>query len=322
MRFGDSTNYATVRQTGSASAEVMSSAGRIDFKAATAYYRFYDTGPTEYGQLYHDGSNFIITTSAGNVQVDDNLDIGGGYGSTGVTISSAGAIQANGAITTDAGLVVAGTCATAGINFSAAQLNDIKSVYNISSQLGQYVQGIKLEHTRSADIQPSTGGWWGAQFVLNAGTGYTALDQPAYVLQCIFKGDATDPNTDCVNVGRFETQSDGKVEDLLFVSANAGSTVTGDIGRFVAHVAPTRSILALQNGTVGSTPAALYIDADETMTSAVVIDNGAVVTNFLYVVSSARAPYSSTDISTNTEQGHLVVKVGANTWGIPLYSTS
>lgn len=36
----------------------------------------------------------------------------------------------------------------------------------------------------------------------------------------------------------------------------------------------------------------------------------------------ASAPYSSTDISGFTEQGHLQVKVGGSTWGIPLYSLS
>ncbi len=215
-----------------------------------------------------------------------------------------------------------GTHTTAAINIDGVTPVCIKSVLNISAQLGTYVQGMKIEHTRNADIQPSTGGWWGLQIVLNAGTGYTALDQPAYVIHGVFKGDATDPSTDCINVARFETQSDGKVEDLLFVSANAGSTVEGDIARFVAHVAPTRSILALQNGTVGSTPVGLYIDADETMTTAIKIDNGAVITNALEVASDARAPYSATDVSGNTEQGHITIKIGSNTYGIPLYNTS
>jgi len=188
------------------------------------------------------------------------------------------------------GIDISGACSTAGINFTAANLNCIKSVYNVSAQLGQYVQGIKIEHTRSANIQPSTGGWWGIQCVLNAGTGYTALDQPAYVIHGIFKGDATDPDTDCINVARFETQSDGKVEDLLFVSANSGSTVTGDVARINTHVAPTRSILAVQNGAA-SCPKGIIVDIDATMTTGIEFNTGAAITNLFSVTAAANTSY-------------------------------
>jgi hypothetical protein len=245
------------------------------------------TGTADYGVRLAGASTFAIGFDVENGAATTGLHIGtattgislDGTQTTGISISgnSTDAIKIQTGTIVD-GIDIAIGCSTAGINFSAAQLNCIKSVYNVAAQLGQYVQGIKIEHTRSADIQPSTGGWWGMQVVLNAGTGYTALDQPAYVIHGVFKGDATDPDTDCINVARFETQSDGKVEDLLFVSANSGSTVTGDIARFVAHVAPTRSILALQNGTVGSTPAGLYIDVDETMTTAIHLQADAAVT--------------------------------------------
>jgi len=235
-----------------------------------------------------------------------------------------------GACTT--GLAITGACSTAAVNITAANLNCIKSVFNIDSGLGQYVQGIKMEHTRSANIQPSTGGWWGAQIVLNAGTGYDALDKTAYVLHCVFKGDATNPSSQTVNVGRFETQSDGKVEDLLFVSANSGSTVTGDVARFVTHVAPTRSILAVQNGTTGSTPIGICVDIDETMTTGIQFNTGAAITNLLQITAAANTSYFliadaeagclPNYASAGTAIANLKVKIGDTDGYIKIYDAA
>jgi len=189
-----------------------------------------------------------------------------------------------------------------------------------------------MEHTRSANIQPSTGGWWGAQIVLNAGTGYAALDKPAYVLHCIFKGDATAYGSGTCNVARFETQSNGKVEDLLFVSANAGSTVEGDVARFIAHVAPTRAILAVQNGTVGSTPMGICVDIDETMTTGIQFNTGAALTNLFQItaaenksyllIADAEAGCLPNYSSAGSAIANLKVKIGAVDGYIKIYDAA
>ena len=48
-----------------------------------------------------DGTDAVITTSSGDVKIDENLKVGGGYGATGVTISAAGKIEANDNLTVD-----------------------------------------------------------------------------------------------------------------------------------------------------------------------------------------------------------------------------
>jgi len=110
-----------------------------------------------------------------------------------------------------------------------------KAEYNITEQQGAWVHGVKVELTRAADIQPSTGCWFGGQFVLNAGSaGYTALDKPAYALQAIFKGSDTSPNGTDIHVARFETQSNANVSDIVYITANSGTTMQGS-GLYIAN---------------------------------------------------------------------------------------
>lgn len=46
-----------------------------------------------------DGTDGVMGTTSGDVKIDENVKIGGGFGATGVTISAAGVIQGDGAAT-------------------------------------------------------------------------------------------------------------------------------------------------------------------------------------------------------------------------------
>ncbi len=88
------------------------------------------------------GSNSVITfDGSGNTGVVNNMTVGGGYGSTGVTISSAGAIQANGGATVDGALSVGGGYGSTGATISAAgalQLNSGLTVDDAATFGGGY----------------------------------------------------------------------------------------------------------------------------------------------------------------------------------------
>jgi hypothetical protein len=101
-----------------------------------------------------DGSNYAGYFNQGDVYVKNNLTVGGGYGSTGTTISSAGVIQTDGAITsggliTGTDLTISGTSTTIGIvtsgtwngtaiatGYIAAALTSQTSMYNSSLKIG------------------------------------------------------------------------------------------------------------------------------------------------------------------------------------------
>jgi len=63
--------------------------------------------------LQNSGGNISLGNTTSTIAVLGNLEVGGGYGSTGVTISSAGVINADGAITSD-GTVTGGNLTTGG----------------------------------------------------------------------------------------------------------------------------------------------------------------------------------------------------------------
>lgn len=127
-----------------------------------------------------------------------------------------------------------------------------KAEYNIDVQQGAWVHGVKVELTRTANIQPATGGWYGGQFVLNAGSdaGYAILNKPAYALQAIFKGSRTAASSAEANVARFETQSDGKVDDMVYILNNTGGVVEGS-GIYIANHATMPQAIQI-NGAAGT----------------------------------------------------------------------
>ena len=127
-----------------------------------------------------------------------------------------------------------------------------KSEYNISSQLGAYVHGIKVEHTRTANIQPATGGWFGGQFVLNSGTtAWDDVDKASYAVHGVIKGDQWDGSVD-VNAGRFELQSSGSVRDIVYILANTGTAVSSSMLYMPTHISLPNAIQinAQSNSTI------------------------------------------------------------------------
>jgi filamentous hemagglutinin len=78
-----------------------------------------------------------VAVSASALSVTNNaavgsLDVGGGYGSTGVTVSSAGDIQANGALTVDGASTLTGQV-TLGGDVVASNVGDNKSIFGTST---------------------------------------------------------------------------------------------------------------------------------------------------------------------------------------------
>ena len=102
-----------------------------------------------------DGSNYAGYFNQGDVYVKNNLTVGGGYGSTGTTISSAGVIQTDGAITsggliTGTDLTISGISTTIGTvtsgtwngtaiatGYIAAALTSQTSMYNAALKIGR-----------------------------------------------------------------------------------------------------------------------------------------------------------------------------------------
>jgi len=129
-----------------------------------------------------------------------------------------------------------------------------------------------------------------------------------------------------VNLGSGATTTTDRVCALQAMIEGAGGDVTGD--SVVAYLvnagtaSDTDAIVGLMNQSACTVTDGIRIENDGTMTSAIKMKNDAAVTNFIEITDATKAPYSSTDISGNIEQGHLVVKIGSNTYGIPLYSTT
>lgn len=157
-----------------------------------------------------------------------------------------------------------------------------KAEYNITAQQGAWVHGVKVELTRAADIQPATGCWFGAQFVLNAGSaGYAALNKPAYALQAVFKGSDTNPDGTDIHVGRFEIQSAGKVSDIVHILANTGCSIIGSMLYLAAHINTKAILINVQSNATISRGLDFLAGAGSTITSLIHCAGAGTFTNLL-----------------------------------------
>lgn len=66
------------------------------------------------GGLTMDTSAFTVANTSGNTAIAGTLSVGGGYGSTGCSVSAAGVLQCNGAATIDGALAVGGNMTMSG----------------------------------------------------------------------------------------------------------------------------------------------------------------------------------------------------------------
>lgn len=159
------------------------------------------------------------------------------------------------------GLKISGVCTDAieisgantyGINISASQTAGLYYVANQNANKGQWVHGVKVELTRTADVQVAgTGAWFGAQFVLNCGSSsYTAPTHNVYAIQGIIKGSDGRSDTTDYNVCRLETQSGGKVGNILYITANIGTTIGDQMIYVASHVNVNKGIEF--NGATGT----------------------------------------------------------------------
>lgn len=221
---------------------------------------------------------------------------------------------------TDDILEVAGLQSGGGIEVTSAVVQAFKYEKTITSQLGAWVHGVKIEVTRGADIQPSTGAWFGGQFVLNAGSaGYTALDKPAYVLQAIFKGSDTNPNGIDIHVGRFELQSSGKVSDIVHILANTGTTIIGSMLYLATHIDTPKGILVnVQSSKTLTEGLEFQAGAGSTITSCIVTKGAGTITNLIELTEGKGGSASG---SLADQAGYITVKIGGATKYIPLYDT-
>jgi len=233
----------------------------------------------------------------------------GGKFTTGVAI---------GACTTG---ITIGTCTT-GVTVTGPAVQAFKAEYNIATQQGAWVHGVKVELTRTADIQPATGGWFGGQFVLNAGSsGYTALNKGTYALQAVFKGSDTSPDGTDIHVARFETQSAGKVSDICYITANSGTTIVGSLLYLATHIAPglAMATLNVQSSQTVARGINFLAGSGSTMTSLLYASGAGTFTNFLEVAATGDGGVTvgTTDITSDlTADVYLNVKVGTTTYKV------
>lgn len=196
---------------------------------------------------------------------------------------------------------------------------------NITAQQGAWVHGMKVELTRVGNIMPATGCWFGAQFVLNAGTG-TALDKDAYVLQCVFKGSGTSPDGVDIHVGRFETQSAGKVSDIVHILANTGCTVIGHLLYLASHINADGALINVQSAATMAKGLSFMAGAGATLTSLLYASGDGTFTNLLEVSASGKGGVvvgsMNKDPKTQAPDAFLRVKVGAVTYEGPLYAAA
>lgn len=209
-----------------------------------------------------------------------------------------------------------------GIDVNSQVIQAFKAEYNVTSSLGAWVHGVKVELTRAADIQPATGGWYGGQFVLNAGSsGYTALDKDAYVLAAIFKGSDTNPDGTDIHVARFETQSAGKVSDICYITANTGTTIVGSLLYLATHIAPgnAMALLNVQSSQTVGKGLAFLAGSGSTLTSLLYCSGDGTFTNFLEVAASGDGGVTvgTTDITSDlTADAYLTIKAGTNSYKV------
>ena len=215
-----------------------------------------------------------------------------------------------------------------GVQVTAQCQQAFKYEPSITAQQGAWVHGIKVEATRAANIQPATGCWFGAQFVLNAGSaGYDALDKSAYVLQAIFKGSDTNPNGQDIHVGRFEIQSAAKVSDIVYITANTGTEIVGHLLYIASHINAPGALINVQSAATMDKGLSFMAGAGATLTSLLYASGAGTFTNFLEVAADGDGGATLgtgmfKDPETHEEAGYLTVKVGAVSYQIPFYATS
>lgn len=216
-----------------------------------------------------------------------------------------------------------------GIDVNSATLQAFKAEYNVTAQLGAWAHGIKVELTRAADIQPVTGGWYGGQFVLNAGSsGYAALNKAAYALAAIFKGSDTNPDGVDIHVARFETQSAGKVSDICYITANAGTTIVGSLLYLATHVAPGNSMLCINVQSSQIVAEAIHFEAGagSTLTSLLYCKGEGTFVNLLEVAASGDGGVTvgldgmDKNPQSDNEAGYVTIKAGAASYQMPFYA--
>lgn len=218
-----------------------------------------------------------------------------------------------------------------GVQVTAQCQQAFKYEPTITAQQGAWVHGVKVEATRGANVMPATGTWFGAQFVLNCGSGaYDDLDKPAYVLQCVFKGSDCDPEgvSGDVHVGRFETQSAAKVSDIVHVLANSGCSIAGSLIYCATHVATPRGILVnVQSSATLDKGMEFQAGAGATLTSLLYATGAGTFVNFLEVAADGDGGVTMgtgmhRDPESHEEAGYLTIKVGAVSYQIPFYASS
>jgi len=211
---------------------------------------------------------------------------------------------------------------------SAQTVQAFKYECSLTAQQGAWVHGVKVEVTRAVNIQPATGCWFGAQFVLNAGSaGYDALNKAAYVIQGVFKGSDTSPNGQDIHVGRFEVQSAGKVSDIVHILANTGCTVVGHLLYLASHINANGILINVQSSATAAKGLSFLAGAGATMTSLLYAYGDGTFTNFLEVAASGDGGVTvgttmHKDPTTNEEAGFLTIKVGAVSYQIPFWAAS
>lgn len=193
------------------------------------------------------------------------------------------------------------------VTIDAQTAQALKAEYTITTQQGAWVHGVKVELTRGADIQPSTGCWFGGQFVLNAGSsGYTDLDKPAYALQAIFKGSDVTPDGVDINVARFEVQSAGTVGEMVYLVANTGCAVSSML-ELATHITSATAMMRFN------------VQSSQTVLAAIDFISGA-GSSYNYGLDFNSAVINTADIrfsngTTLTDDGTSLTLSGANLVG-------
>lgn len=218
------TNYLEL----STSALYPTSAAGIDL--GTSALGFNDLHLDSGGVINFDGGDVTITHSAnalafagvtGGYSFDDTItstDTTGGFVASGAATDG---VKVTGACTD--GIEVSGEC-TYALNVSASQTAAFYYVCNQTASEGAWVHGLKVETTRTADAVIASGGYYGAQIVVNKGSdSYTNGMAPnTFGCQVVIKGANTKNNTYGLAV---ETQSSGYVDYLCRFLLNSGTTL-------------------------------------------------------------------------------------------------
>lgn len=218
-----------------------------------------------------------------------------------------------------------------GVQVTAQCQQAFKYEPSITAQQGAWVHGVKVEATRAANVQPATGCWFGGQFVLNAGSaGYDVLDKPAYVLQAIFKGSDVDPEgvSGDVHVGRFEIQSAAKVSDIVYITADEGTSIEGHLLYLASHINAPGALINVQSSATMDKGLSFMASSDATLTSLLYASGDGTFTNLLEVAASGDGGVTvsgdgmTKDPESATEDGYITIKVGTTSYQIPIYAVA